>query len=69
MFLIQFFALISNLKSELENFERVFFKWPLKFLMSNCHLIIKKYNNFFSFFYLKIDFKQKSIPVNFHEKL
>ena len=28
--LIQFFALISNLESELENFARVFFNWFLK---------------------------------------
>ena len=36
---IQFFALISNLKSEFENLRRVFFYCLLYFLMPYCRLI------------------------------
>ena len=45
--LIQFFALISNLKSEFENLRRVFFYCLLYFLMPYCRFIWKYMNDVF----------------------
>ena len=52
--LIQFFALISNLKSELKNLRHVFFYCHLYFLMTYCGLIVEHINDVLLYLGLKL---------------